>query len=144
MKNLKDIINEKLQISRNKNISFKTYTPVEFFDILCEYDEYKEIKAGADATKGLNIWNVFETTDVKKLPKTNAESKAIYTQGYLTYITANYASRKSVSFKILVKPFEQTYKSLNGSLYYENNAELDFISENDINKIVEYIKNEMR
>ena len=144
MKNLKDIINEKLQISRNRNINIKTYTPLEFFDILSEYDEYKEIKDGAHASKGVNLWNVFDTTDVKNLPKTNAESKALYTHGYLAYITANYASHKSVSFKILIKPFEQTYKSLNGSLYYQNNAELDFISEYDINKIVEYIKNEIR
>jgi hypothetical protein len=144
MKNLKDIINEKLQISRNRNTIIKTYTPLEFFDILSEYDEYKEIKDGTNAPKGVNLWNVFDTTDVKKLPKTNAESKGLYTQGYLAYIAANYASHKSVSFKILIKPFEKTYKSLNASLYYENNTELDFISENDINKIVEYIKNEMR
>lgn len=135
MKSLVNLINEKLQISRNKQINYKNTAE----DLFTVFHDFKH-RHGLNAVAGVNTYKVFG--DFNNLPilindSTKYEGyKVCYIGSKEMYIPDD----DNIIFRVIVKN-SNAAPSVILDLKYHKDDILDFIDTELLQQIIEHIKN---
>lgn len=135
MKSLVNLINEKLQISRNTQINYKV-TAEDLFTVFRDF----KISHGANAVAGVNNYKVFG--DFNDLPTFITDSTRYkgYKVCYIGLKEMQHILDDNKIFQVYVKNTNAA-SAIVIDLKYHKDDVLDFIDTELLQQIIEYVKN---
>jgi hypothetical protein len=135
MKSLVNLINEKLQISRNKQINYK----VTADDLFTVFRDFK-IRRGANAVAGVNNYKVFG--DFNNLPTfiTDSSKYEGYKVCYIGLKEMYILGDDNIIFQVYIKNTNAAL-AIEIDLKYRKDDVLDFIDTELLQQIIEHVKN---
>lgn len=135
MKSLVKLINEKLQISRNKQINYKV-TAEDLFTVFRDF----KLRYGVNAVPGENTYQVFgDFNDLPILINGSSKYKG-YKVCFIGLKEMYISDDDTIIFRVYVKKYNDVSADILDLKYHKDDV-LDFIDNELLQQIIEHVKN---